>query len=219
MLNTTITLADILEVEFGTGSSKNKFVIEGPFAAGVPAEGNLIASAAEKFAQHFGICVAPFTVKLTKNVPSGAGLGGGSSDAAAMLRVLLKEYAEPIAGWLRKSPNRPQLFDEMQKIAIQLGADVPFFLKGGLAHVGGIGEVISPLSAVNESPLFLCVPSQGISSRDFYAFLRTKYPSLPRKFDETARELAKQSSEGLSNGNLFSLMRNDFEGLPGARKL
>jgi 4-diphosphocytidyl-2-C-methyl-D-erythritol kinase len=85
-------------------------------------------------------------VRLTKSIPAGAGLGGGSADAAAVLR------------WAG--------FDDAERAAT-LGADVPFCIRGGRARVTGIGEVLEPLDHV-ERAYTLVTPPFGCSTPDVY---------------------------------------------------
>ncbi|MBI4217647.1 MAG: 4-(cytidine 5'-diphospho)-2-C-methyl-D-erythritol kinase, partial [Elusimicrobia bacterium] len=95
---------------------------------------NLVWRAADLFFKKFrirGSC----EITLEKNIPAQAGLGGGSSDAAATLLALSKLY----------NPRTPSLQPTLRTLAAQLGADVPFFLKGGCAWARGLGEKISPL--------------------------------------------------------------------------
>lgn len=122
----TLTLHDRLRIDTDhTGIS-----VTGPFGDGVPTDSsNLIARA-------LLLCGAEAAVHVEKNIPSGGGLGGGSADAAAVLRW---------AGWT--DLNR----------AATLGADVPFCLVGGRARVTGIGEVVSPL-APEDRTLTLVIP-------------------------------------------------------------
>ncbi|MFN2506825.1 MAG: 4-(cytidine 5'-diphospho)-2-C-methyl-D-erythritol kinase [Acidimicrobiales bacterium] len=109
----TLDLAD--ELEFGDGDG---IEVVGPAAAGVPdGSDNLVARA-------LGAVGRRAHVRLRKHIPAGAGLGGGSADAAAVLR------------WAGRAD--PQL-------AAGLGADVPFCLVGGRARVRGVGEVVEPL--------------------------------------------------------------------------
>lgn len=92
-------------------------------------------------------CGAKGAVRIIKNIPFGAGLGGGSSDAAAVLRMLGRSDDLVLAG--------------------ALGADVPFCLRGGRAFVGGIGEEIAPLDHCDESFVLFLVPIV-ISTADVY---------------------------------------------------
>jgi 4-diphosphocytidyl-2-C-methyl-D-erythritol kinase len=96
-------------------------------------EGNLAVRAAEAVRQHLGLKQG-LAIELKKQVPVAAGLGGGSSNAAAVLLALQRWWQLPL------SPT------EMQGIATSLGSDVPFFLTGGLAQCEGRGERITPLA-------------------------------------------------------------------------
>ena len=103
--------------------------IDGPFAAGVPADATNLAWRA---AAACGVRVA---IRVHKGIPAGAGLGGGSADAAAVLGALGADRA----------------------LGATLGADVPFCMTGGAARVGGIGEIVEPI--VPESrPVVIATP-------------------------------------------------------------
>jgi 4-diphosphocytidyl-2-C-methyl-D-erythritol kinase len=110
----TLDLADELHVERGASGLE----VTGPYAGGVPRdETNLVARALRRV----GITAR---VRIVKRIPHGGGLGGGSADAAAVLR------------WAGVTDPA---------VAAELGADVPFCLVGGRARVRGIGEDIEPL--------------------------------------------------------------------------
>ncbi len=94
-------------------------------------------------------------IGLHKRIPSQAGMGGGSSDAASCLRALQRLWGVSLAP------------DALQKLALSLGADVPFFLSGGHAWVEGVGEKITPVSL--PSATFLVVkPPAGVSTQDIF---------------------------------------------------
>jgi 4-diphosphocytidyl-2-C-methyl-D-erythritol kinase len=97
-------------------------------------------------------------VRLTKRIPSEAGLGGGSSDGAAALRALA-------AIWGAKLSKRRLL-----GLASCLGADVPFFVEGGTALGTGKGDVLLPLEDAEPTWVALVVPAFGVSTRDAYAW-------------------------------------------------
>jgi 4-diphosphocytidyl-2-C-methyl-D-erythritol kinase len=132
----TLDLADELRIDdTGTGVT-----VDGPYARAVPkGASNLVMRAL----RHVGRQAA---VHLTKRIPSGGGLGGGSSDAAAILR------------WAGITDL---------DLAAMLGADVPFCLVGGRARVTGIGEVVRPLELVTRD-LTLVVPPLRVSTPAVY---------------------------------------------------
>ncbi len=139
---------------------------EGPFAiecetAGVPLDGtNLIWQAAQALwhALRRTGPVRDVIVRLEKRIPIEAGLGGGSSDAAATLLALARTW--------RVGIRPPQLTD----VAATLGADVPFFLSGGTALGLGRGDEVYPLTDLPRHWVVLVVPGFGVSTRDAYAW-------------------------------------------------
>ena len=92
-------------------------------------------------------------IELQKQIPTGAGLGGGSGNAAAMIQVLNRKF--------------PVDESEMHRIATKLGADVPLFLRGGAMLMEGIGEKLTPLSSTN-GWLLLVKPRESFSTPDIY---------------------------------------------------
>ena len=106
-------------------------VLEGDAPAG---QENLMVRAAEAF---FAVTELEGGVFLTlkKRIPSGAGMGGGSADAAAVLRGLSKAYEHPLSK------------EDLLKVAARIGADVPFCVEGGASRCQGIGEILTPARA------------------------------------------------------------------------
>lgn len=135
---TTIALGDEITIS-ETPGTPTAIGVEGEFAAGVPVDGsNLVARALHLVGR-------TADVRITKNVPHGGGLGGGSADAAAVLRW---------AG--RTGRDTADL-----RMAARLGADVPFCLVGGRARVSGIGEVVEPLPR-NDRDFTLIIPPVAV---------------------------------------------------------
>lgn len=133
----------------------------------------------------------PIRMKLRKNIPVQAGLGGGSSDAAAVLRAAM-------AGAFGSAPRRDWL-----QIARTLGSDVPFFLAGTAALVEGTGERITPAGAIPRWHALIVKPPVAISTAAAYDELdRTASPARPRK-------------GSLSIALLAALQRADFEAVEG----
>ncbi|HEX4856943.1 MAG TPA: hypothetical protein VFV28_09025, partial [Limnobacter sp.] len=104
----------------------------------IPEEIDLTVRACRAFYQHASLC-STFRVRIrvNKNTPEQAGLGGGSSNAATVLRLLQQHHGYP----LTKA--------EMSCIALSLGADVPFFLQDQCAFVEGIGENLTPIHDIS----------------------------------------------------------------------
>jgi 4-diphosphocytidyl-2-C-methyl-D-erythritol kinase len=116
-------------------SADTKYRNRNPSVSDLPLDdGNIIIRAAKALKERF--CVEHGAkITLQKNIPMGAGLGGGSSDAAAALKALNKL-------WQTNASKA-----ELEQIAVKLGADVPFFLTGGCCLCEGIGEIVKRLKA------------------------------------------------------------------------
>jgi 4-diphosphocytidyl-2-C-methyl-D-erythritol kinase len=119
---------------------------------------NLVYRAAEMYLENLGN-PGGVSIKLEKILPIAAGLGGGSSDAAATLRGISRLY-----------PSDQKLFE----LAKKLGADVPFLLQGGAARVQGFGEILEPVS-LPEIHIVLANPGVGITAREAYLGLNGRY--------------------------------------------
>ncbi|MBT8037822.1 MAG: 4-(cytidine 5'-diphospho)-2-C-methyl-D-erythritol kinase [Verrucomicrobiae bacterium] len=136
---------------------------------GVPLdESNLITMAVRAFEKQYGRrCL--WNVSLVKNVPHGAGLGGGSSDAASAL-LALNQLEQ--AGFTER---------ELASMAAECGSDVPFFIYRGLGMIGGRGERVEPVDVpgLDRCPILLLKPSFGVSTPDAYQHCLTAKP-LPR---------------------------------------
>lgn len=119
---------------------------------------NLAVRATSVFMAEFGL-TAEVLIDLHKNIPIGAGLGGGSSDAGTALRMMATLFRID-------APNR------LAEIALKLGADVPFFLNPVPARVSGIGERITPLDWNPNFALVIAVPPIEVSTAEVFHALR-----------------------------------------------
>ncbi|MDR1926705.1 MAG: 4-(cytidine 5'-diphospho)-2-C-methyl-D-erythritol kinase [Endomicrobium sp.] len=124
-------------------------------------EANIIYKATKAVQTHFKIDNG-VKIYSKKEIPVGAGLGGGSSNAAATLKALVKLW------------NIKTTRTELEKIAVKLGADVPFFLTGGTALCEGIGEKITPLKNIDNLNIILVNPGFSIITTDVYK--KIKFP-------------------------------------------
>lgn len=116
---------------------------------------NLAYKAAELFAQNYKI-KSGISITIDKNIPASAGLAGGSSDAAAVLKAL------------------SQIFDihaddnELKALGLKIGADVPYFITGGTAFCEGIGEICTPLKLFKNKIIVLVKPDFEVSTPEVY---------------------------------------------------
>jgi 4-diphosphocytidyl-2-C-methyl-D-erythritol kinase len=122
---------------------------------GVPVEADLTYRAARLLQSLAGVNMGA-TITLTKRIPQGAGLGGGSSDAASVLLAMNRLW------------NLDLSRAELMRIGLQLGADVPFFIFGSNAHVAGIGEVLRPVT-VPRLAYLIEVPPVQVATADIFA--------------------------------------------------
>lgn len=121
-----------------------------------PSDGtNLVIKAAEALRKWGNIKVGA-RISLEKNIPVSAGLGGGSGNAAVALKALADLWGVKLAQ------------DEFTRLALAIGADVPFFLNGPCALVTGIGEKIKPVNARKSAPVLLVKPDFGVSTAEAY---------------------------------------------------
>ena len=118
-------------------------------------ERNLCFKSAKLFLEKAKIC-ARVNIKIQKNIPVGAGLGGGSTDAAGTLLALNTLFDSPF--------TKPALLE----LAKTIGADVPFFIYGGCMLAEGIGEILTPLPSLKDAVFLLSKPKYGISTPYVY---------------------------------------------------
>ncbi len=122
-------------------------------------------------------------IQLTKHIPAGRGLGGGSSDAAATLLGLCELVEEPPSG------------EELHQMAAELGSDVPLFLAGGAAVISGRGEQVQSMAARwRDQALVVAWPDLGISTTEAYELLERN--------DFTDGEITASAQQALAEGRL-----------------
>ncbi len=188
----TISLADTLELCYRPGRAVRIAVESEP-----PIENNLAERAAELLVRRGGLR-GEVSLRLSKRIPTGAGLGGGSSDAAAVLLAL------PVLAGLRMETER------LIELASELGSDVPFFLCGGRALGLGRGGEVYPLPEGRQEWAVVVVPGEGISTAQAYAELS---PTLTgRSWERSIVEFQSSLwSRTLSAAEASETPSNDFE--------
>lgn len=182
----TIPLYDTLTF-VRTEDSAIRLDVTGQTAGSVPSDAsNLVYRAAELLG------VSGLHITLHKNIPAQAGLGGGSSDAACTLKVLNELY------------QLGHTQQELAKIALNLGADVPFFLYGGACIARGIGEEIEPLPPVTKYKIQIQKPAKSLSTGEIYRLADT-FPKVPHP---TLEEFLQEFRQ---DGNPEKLLYNELE--------
>ena len=183
----TVSLADIIDIAFAAGR-RTEVSLEDD--AGIP--DNLMARAARLALEAMGVA-GRVEMRLRKRIPMGAGLGGGSSDAAAVLLAL-----PALAG------GRLSLA-ELTALAAQLGSDVPFFLVGGTAVGIGRGTELFPLPDAPRWPGVLVAPGIHVDTPGAYAALS------PRLTTESQQNKIVSFQANVWDWGSGGLACNDFE--------
>lgn len=161
---------------------------------------NLAVRAADVFFAEAGIENMGAHIKMQKHIPVGAGMAGGSSDAAAVLRALDKLYGTALG------------CERLEQIAAKIGSDVAFCVAGGTQLASGRGEVLSPLPPLPDCTLVICKPDFSVST-----------PELFRKLDSVKLRCHPDTQgivELLREGDLPKIARrmyNVFEDVPDRR--
>ncbi|MBO4694046.1 MAG: 4-(cytidine 5'-diphospho)-2-C-methyl-D-erythritol kinase [Clostridia bacterium] len=146
----SVGLFDLLEVEREDGISVD--------CDGINEKSNIAFIAAQEFFKATAISSGA-RIKIKKNIPFLSGLGGGSADAAAVIVALDRIYGTGLD------------FEKLNKIALSVGADIPFCLTGGTARVGGIGENVEQLSPIKDFWVVIVKHGQKKSTADMYRMI------------------------------------------------
>ena len=155
----TISIRDDIEIDLDTGKPWSLLCTK----EGIPTdESNLAWKAAKAFFDALKIDPNGMQIRITKRIPSEAGLGGGSADAGAVLRALNKHYGEPLS------------IMALAELGATVGSDVPFCTLCGTAMVEGRGERLRKLPDLPDCCFVVCKPNFSSST-----------PELYRKLDET----------------------------------
>lgn len=200
LLESIVTFADQGDRLFFSRADKDSFGLSGRFAAllgqsDADQDNNLVLKARDRLRQLLqdkGQLAPAVAIHLEKNLPVAAGIGGGSGDAAAALRGLLRLWEADVSE------------AELAELGLSLGADVPMCLRGEALMAKGIGEDLLALPALPSLSMVLGNPLVGVSTPDIFRRLSTK----------TNAPIGAQSGEWLT---YLKTLRNDLE--PPARSL
>lgn len=160
-------------------------------------ENNICFLSAKKFLTETGLKKG-VKIEIKKNIPVAAGMGGGSSDAAAVLKAL------------NEMTNNPLSKEKLLKLALTLGADVPFFIEGSTALIEGIGEIKKIIYNPIEYAFLFVKNSQKLSTKEMYKKLDEKEISTTDYTSGLLRAIENNSYDEFVNSinNVFSNVWN-----------
>lgn len=174
----TISIRDDVEIDVGTGKPWSlECSVEG-----IPCdETNLAWKAAKVFCDNLKIDPNGIAIRIIKRIPSGAGMGGGSADAAAVLRALNRHY------------NHPLSIMALAELGAQVGSDVPFCVLCGTAMVEGRGERLRKLPDMPDCIFVVVKPEFSVSTPELYK--KIDQVAIPRHPDNNAMEAALMAGD------------------------
>ena len=182
----SISLYDTVYIE-----KSDKIAVEcGEFGG----EDNIALKTAAAFFKASGIN-AGAEIKIEKRIPSAAGMGGGSADAAAVLVGLDKLYEAKLS------------YEKLLKIAVKLGADVPFLIRGGTARAKGIGEILEPIKPIGGCYFLIAKGESKPSTGEMFRLLDSADYNKP-DIEKTATAINSQDMV-----SLLASMDNSFAAL------
>lgn len=168
-----ISIRDDIEIDVGTGKPWKLLCS----MEGIPCdERNLAWKAAKVFFDTIKKDPDGLEIRITKRIPMEAGLGGGSADAAAVLRALNRHYGEPLSIFA------------LAELGAQVGSDVPFCVVCGTAMVEGRGEKLRMLPKIPECVFVVCKPDFSVSTPELYK--KIDQVAIPKHPDNQAMESA-----------------------------
>lgn len=184
-----INLLDALEITTDEHQADSvKLKVSGEAIAGRPSD-NLVMKACNLMRSMFPEKIERLSVHLHKHIPTGAGLGGGSSDAAFTIKALNEKFSLGMS------------VDQMEQLSAQLGADCPFFIKNQPVFAEGIGDIFTDIDIVLKGKtLVLVKPDISVSTADAYSLVS------PHKPQQSLKESLRLPVEEWKNHVV-----NDFE--------
>ena len=191
LLDSLVAFVDLADSLVARPADRLSLEFDGPYAAELAQDpDNLVLKAARLLADRAGVPPRA-AIALGKHIPVAAGLGGGSADAAAVLRELVDLWRLVMAE------------DELFDLARSLGADVPMCLAGHVALVSGVGERLSPAPPLPPGAILLVNPGTALPTPEVFAARRGPF-SQPRPLARAWRDLPELAAELLRRGNDLS---------------
>lgn len=194
MVMQAVSLYDTVTVE-SLDTEVGEIVVSCPAYPDVPTdERNIACKAARAFYAQTGVKPVPLRITIDKQIPTQAGLAGGSTDGAAVVLALNKLYETHLT------------MDEMAEICSRFGSDVPFCLIGGTMLASGTGTTIKKLRSLPRCFIVICKPEISVSTAEAYAACDARPPKGFVYTDELVKRLYSRDIRGLS-----TCLYNEFE--------
>lgn len=181
-------IIDLYDNLFFEKSDKFSFICENP---AVPNDDSNLVVKAVKTLEEYSCKRLNVKIELKKNIPSQAGLGGGSSDAAATLISLNEMFQLGIK------------YEAMLELALKLGSDVPFFIKSKPAIGTSRGEILEPIELSIEDPILVVNPRINVSTKEAFSSI------LPNIYKTDFKSLIIEDKLNYSTAR--AILKNDFE--------
>lgn len=157
-------------------------------------EKNIAYKAAKLFMDTYNI-KSGISIEINKNIPVAAGLAGGSTDGAAVLRAMRDIFSIDVTD------------EELMELGLKLGADVPYCILGGTALCEGIGEKITPLKSFKDKILILVKPNFGVSTKEVYKNFDIERVFKHPDMNGLIKAMERDDLEFISN-NMKNLLEN-----------
>ena len=147
---------------------------------------NIAAKAAARFFEQTRLPVPGLSIDIRKRIPVCAGMGGGSSDGAAVLRLLRRLFAPDLSR------------ERLEEIGALTGSDVPFCVRGGTALAEGRGERLTDLPSLPDCWLVVCKPPCAVSTPELFSLVRVRHLRFHPRTEELLSALERRDLEGVA---------------------
>ena len=194
MVMQTVSLCDTVTVDFADGEGDG-VAVSCPAYPDVPTdERNIACKAVRAFYAQTKVTPRPLVITIEKQIPTEAGLAGGSTDGAAVVLALNKLFETHLK------------MDEMAEICARFGSDVPFCLLGGTMLATGTGTTLKKLAHLPQCHIVICKPALSVSTAEAYARCDSRPPKGFLYTDELVKRLYGRDVRGVA-----SCLYNEFE--------
>ncbi len=186
----TVGLCDTISAEIHEAENTQTITIRCSDPTLPTDERNLVYRAAQMYMREANISSYHLDIQIEKRIPVFAGLGGGSADAAAILRLLNRHYKNALS------------MEQLLALGAKLGADVPFCIHGGTCRCEGIGDILTPIVVHPDYTVLIAKNGDGVSTAEAFRMLDEVYETTPhetRSAERVYSALAANNAPALHN--------------------